>query len=456
MIAPVKRQELFFFGTSSVSAGEMSIERKLISLALLCLGVLLSTTPAADAQKPLTLADCIKLASSAPGPLGRAGLGVAMAQAGVGIARAAFLPQMQITNSFTYNSPPLPEARSGAPNPFSFLALNGIREYQSFGAVTEEIDTSGRLRAALQRAEADRQIAETSAIISVRDLKRAVTSSYYTLLLARHLIQVEQDLSREAENFAGVTETRFANGEVARLDPLKANAQVEHFHSALQAAELAAKTANCDLASFWTNDVAAPLNILDTLAERTPPQPHYLTGRPFLRRPELSLFAFQEMGLKADARRARAYLYPQLGISFEYGIDANRIAWYDRGYAVIASLNIPVFDWFRTRNEAKQFDFEAQQAQIDRLVATRLFSRAYYDALQRVETISSQIDLVAKQVDDLRQNLDLVRLRHQGGESLALEVVDAQNLLAQAEVEYYTLFFDYEIAKSDLEVASGQ
>lgn len=94
--------------------------------------------------------------------------------------------------------------------------------------------------------------------------------------------------------------------------------------------------------------------------------------------------------------------------------------------------------------------------QIDRQVATRQFSRDYYAALRRVQTISGQIDLVAKQVDDLKQNLDLVRLRYQGGESLALEVVDAQNLLAQAEVEYYTLLFDYEIAKSDLEVASGK
>lgn len=440
----------------SAPIGEMSIERKLVLCALFCAAGFGWKASAADTQKPLTLADCIKLASSVPGPVSRAQRGVNIAHAGIAAARAAFLPQAQITNSFIYNSPINPAEHPEVPAAGSFIALNGIREYETFGAVFAEIDTSGRLRAALKRAEADRRIAETSAVLSIRDLKRAVTSAYYSLLLARHLVQVEQELSHEAEIFADLTANRYTNGEVARVDPLKANAQVAHFHSALSAAELAEKTANYDLASFWTEDVETPLDVVDTLAEKSPPPPAFLTGRSFLSRPEFSLFSAEEMGFKADARRTRAFLYPQLGLSFEYGIDANRIAWRDRGSALIASLNIPLFDWFRTRNEAKQFDLQAQQVQIDRQVATRQFSRDYYAALRRVQTISGQTDLVANQVQDLKQNLDLVRLRYQGGESLALEVVDAQNMLAQAQVEYYTLLFDYEIAKSDLEVASGK
>lgn len=410
--------------------------------------------PTADPQNELTLADCIKLASSAPSLLSRAQRDVNIARAGVASARAAFLPQAQITNSFIYNTP----ARAGNPGiatAGSFVALNGIREYESYGAVLAEIDTSGRLRAALKRAEADRRIAETSAVLSLRDLKRAVTSAYYNLLLARHLVQVEQSLSNQAEDFAKRTGDLYSSGEVSRVDPLKANAQVAHFHSALKAAELAEKTANYNLASFWTDDVETELRIADTLPNQSPPPPAAV-ARVFLNRPEYSLFSAQEMGFKADARRIRAELYPQLGISFEYGIDANRIAWRDHGSALIANLNIPLFDWFRTRNYAKQFDLRAQQVQIDRQVATRQFSQQYYAALAASQAISGQIDLVAGQVRDLKQNLDLVTLRYENGESPALEVVDAQNLLAQSQVEYYTLLFDYKTAQTDLEVASGR
>lgn len=434
----------------------MRIERNLVICALLCWGALGRGAPAVDTQKELTLAECIKLASSAPGPISRAQGDVRIAQAGVAGARAAFLPQAQITNSFVYNSPINPGERTDLPTTGSFIALNGVREYETFGVVIGEIDTSGRLRAALKRATADRRLAETSAVLSLRDLKRAVTSAYYSLLLARHLVQVEKDLADEARNFAQLTATRYSNGEVARIDPLKADAQVAHFHSALNAAELAERSANYDLASFWTSDVESQVRIVDTLINKSSPEPGLLSGRPFVNRPEFSLLSAEEMGFKADARRTRAFLYPQIGIAFEYGIDANRIAWHDRGSALIASLNIPLFDWFRTSNAAKQFDLRAQQVQIDREVATRQFSREYYAASARVRTVSGQIDLVVGQVQDLKQNLELVRLRYQDGESLALEVVDAENQLAQAQVEYYTLLFEYEIAKSDLEVASGK
>jgi hypothetical protein len=63
---------------------------------------------------------------------------------------------------------------------------------------------------------------------------------------------------------------------------------------------------------------------------------------------------------------------------------------------------------------------------------------------------------VANHVDELRHNVEWVRLCDQGGASLPVEVVHAQSLLAQAQVEDYTLLFNYEIAKSDLEVASGK
>jgi len=48
------------------------------------------------------------------------------------------------------------------------------------------------------------------------------------------------------------------------------------------------------------------------------------------------------------------------------------------------------------------------------------------------------------------------RIRYEGGEGLALDVVTAQNQLSQARTNYYTAIVDYLNAKADLEVASGQ
>ena len=47
-------------------------------------------------------------------------------------------------------------------------------------------------------------------------------------------------------------------------------------------------------------------------------------------------------------------------------------------------------------------------------------------------------------------------MRYEGGEGLALDVVAAQNQLAQARTNYYTAVAGYLNAKADLEVATGR
>ena len=47
-------------------------------------------------------------------------------------------------------------------------------------------------------------------------------------------------------------------------------------------------------------------------------------------------------------------------------------------------------------------------------------------------------------------------LRYEGGEGLALDLVAAQNQLAQARTNYYTAVANYLNARADLEVAAGK
>jgi outer membrane protein TolC len=93
---------------------------------------------------PLSLDDCVRLALSAPSSVTLARQQSEIARYGLTQARAGFLPQAQVHNLFTYNSPLLYD-----PQAFSFVALNGVREYSSLLTATQEVDISGRLRAAL-------------------------------------------------------------------------------------------------------------------------------------------------------------------------------------------------------------------------------------------------------------------------------------------------------------------
>lgn len=412
--------------------------------------LILAAAGAFGQTAPLTLDDCVRLAQSAQSVVGIARQQAEIARYGVTQARANFLPQGNIGTGYVYNSP----LNNGE---FSYVALNGVHEYSSLANIGVELDTSGRLRAQMARARADRDAAAANVVLSQRDLKRAVSASYYRVLLAQRLMKVAQDTLAESRAFENRTRLLFEGGEAARADVVKASAEVAMLLQSLKAAELEAQVASHDLASFWTTEVDTPLALAEVLDEPAPPpEVPAAAGSPYMRRVEFQIFDAQRRGFQADARRARADLLPQLSLVQQYGLDSLRLQAGNRGYASFVHLNIPVFDWFKARSAAKQSELQALQVQISRRVAERTFSRDYRDALSRVRLIYEQIALAESQVKLSEDDLRLSRVRYEGGEGSALDVVSAQSQVAQARTNYYAAKANYLNAWADLEVAAGR
>lgn len=422
---------------------------------LMTASLLAALAPCAPAQPPsqtLTLPDCIRLAESVPSPVSIARQERDIAARDVTQARSGFLPQSRLINGFTYNSPLLYNREA-----FSFIPLNGIREYATLFSVNQEFDTSGRLRADMTRARVAQEIAATSVAVTQRDLRRAVTTAYYRALLTRRIVRIIEDALTESRSFESRTKLLFQSGEAAQADLVKASAQVAFLQQAVNAAELEADLAKQELASFWTRDVAAPLELVDVFEDSPqPPEPEVPQASPFLKRLEFSLFDARKKGLQADVRRARSALLPQLGVAFQYGIDSTAVRINDRGYAAFVNLTIPLFDWNKARSAMQQSRLRTQQIESNRAISERTFSKEYQAALAKVRQLFTQISLTRQQARLAEDDLRLSRIRYEGGEGLALDVVTAQNQLAQARSNYYTTVANYLNAKAELEVAAGR
>ncbi len=407
-----------------------------------------------DAGPPLTLDDCIRLALAGDSSVAVAGKQADIAALAVAQARAALRPQLRASGGFTYDSP-----SRQAPDQPSHVALNGIREYVTLATATQELDTSGRLRAARDRARADRRAADGALQVTLRDLKRQVTGSYYRLLLARHLAALAREALDESRSFEARTRLLFEKGEVARADVVKAAAQSALLEESVTSADLDAEVASHELLSFWTSDLAGPIRVEDTLTEplpTPPPLPGAAAEAPFARRPELDVLEARRAGLLAESRRARADLLPQVSLAFQYGIDSLRLTTADRGWAAFASVDVPVFDWFKSRDAARQLDIAAEQMDTTRRMAERAFSREYADAVSRVRLVRAQIETARTAVGLSEENLHLSRVRYDGGEGPALDVIAAQTQLHEARTNLYSLTTRYLESLADLDVASGR
>ena len=247
-----------------------------------------------------------------------------------------------------------------------------------------------------------------------------------------------------------------AGGEAAQADVYRASTDVAFFQQALSTAELEAELANHELASFWTTAVRDTLALADPLDQPAAAPPAETGAGPYLQRPEFSLLDAERHGLEADYRGTRAQLLPQTSVQLQYGLDAAQLSASNRGGAAFINVTIPVFDWFRTKSAAQQFQLRAEQTGVRRQVAEREFSREYQSALARVNTLYRQIAITQTQIQAAEANLRLSRVRYEGGEGPALEVVTAQTQLGQARSNYFAGLANYFIARAELEVAAGR
>lgn len=416
---------------------------------LICIAA--ASAAAARAQDaPLTLADCLQKALDARNELSIARNDLRIAQQGVVGARAGFLPQVQANLGYTYNSP---SRIGGSPE---FISLNGVREYVTQFGASLPLDTSGRLRAELAHARAEREAARLNVRLTERDLRKAVTASFYRLVLARRLVDVAKSTLAEAQSFESRTRKLNAGGEAARADVVKAQAEVAFLQQTLQGAELDAETANHDLASYWTADVTGVVQVADAFEAPLPQPAPEAPSDAYLKRVEFSVFDAQRLGLQADIASARSAMLPQTSLNWQYGIDSERYSWADRGQAFFATVNVPIFDWLKSWSATKQAHIRLESFDINRDITRRNLSKEYQSALARVRLSWAQIETTRQQISLSQENFHLAQVKYEGGEGLALDVVAAQSQLAQARGNYFTAISAYFNARSDLEVASGQ
>jgi outer membrane protein TolC len=437
-------------------------------LALTTLGWLALTT--AQAQVPvsaqtaspaqpqtvpvvLTLADALSRAKANSPQFQAAVTELGLAREDRYQARAALLPGVDYNNSFTYT-------QGNGTASGRYIASNGVHEYLSLGVAHEAIGAAQVLD--YQRSAAAHALAKARAEIAARGLIVTVVQSFYGLLAAQTRTLNTERAYGEGQHFLDLSQKLEQGGEVAHSDTIKAQIQANDLQRARDETKLAEQNARLSLAvllfpNFFqdftlVNDLSTapalpPMNELKELAARNNPELQAAFAA-------LSV-ANKEVGV------ARAGYLPTLSVDMFYGIDANQFAKrspdgiQNLGYAGIATLNIPVWNWGATQSKVRQAELQRHQAQVELSAAQRQAIADLQSFYAEAQLAYQQLATLQQTADLAEQSLHLTNLRYQAGEASALEVVDAQNTLTTAGNSYHDGEARYHLAMAKLQTLTG-
>jgi outer membrane protein TolC len=410
--------------------------------------------PPASATLRLTLEDALARARKNSTQFQAAQTDAAIARQDRYQAAAALLP------SVTYNNQALYTQSNGPGNPVRFIANNAVHEYVSQANVHESIDLLSISN--FRRASAAAALAKARAEIASRGLVVTVVQSYYAVAAAQQKLESAKKSADEGDRFLNLTQELEKGGEVAHSDVIKAELQMQDRRRQLQEAQLGLLNARLDFAVLIFPDFNDNFELAEDLHANVPlPTLEEVQQRAARDNPDLraALAVVQQAGHEVTGARA-GYL-PSLSFDYFYGIDATRFAvnnesgFSNLGSSVLATVNIPIWNWGATQSRIKQAQLRRTQAQRELSLAQRKLLAEIRSLYAEADTASNELSGLSRSAELSAESLRLITLRYKGGEATVLEVVDAQTTFAQANAAYQDGAVRYRVALANLQTLTG-
>lgn len=410
-------------------------------------------TPASPSPtgKLLTIEDAVRIGLDNHPRIKSANERVGSQQAVLGQQMSAYYPTISLSNSYRTSQSSTNGGNDHAADAFSSQAIANMTLY-NFGK------REGNVQAARDTLDATKDDYETTN----QDIVLSIKQAYYIYLGSQALVRVRQDTVRSRELLVRQARGFYEVGTRARIDVARAEANLYSAQADLIAAENGVKIAWVTL----RNAMGSPRLPEQPVAVDSPEVEISMNlaearARAFDARTELKSFDAQRRASDQLIAVARRSHLPDIIFDASYG---RRHVSDQRGlntfplqptWSVQLSLNIPIFDGFRTTNRVEEtlhnyYNVKFQEEERRQLIALDV-EQSYLRVVETQERIKAT-DSAAQAA---KENLDLAQGRYAVGVGSIIEVTDAETLYTDAQTTYIRTVYDYKIADAQLARAMG-
>jgi outer membrane protein TolC len=285
----------------------------------------------------------------------------------------------------------------------------------------------------------------------------AVGNSYLQAIAAAARVETAEAQVNSAQALYDKAADQFKAGLSPAIDALRSHVELQSRQQQLIVARNEQAKSNLSLARI----IGLATGQAFVLTEKAPfqaltPQPieTYLQ-RAYTERADYQAAAAQVLAAELNRTAAQAGRYPSLDVTANFGDIGVNPGNSNGTWQVIGGISIPVFAGNRVHGDILQADAQLKQArsqlgdlrgQIDYQVRT---------ALLDLNAAAEQVEVARSSVDLADQTLTQARDRFTAGITDNLEVVQAQEALADAHENYIESLYAHNLSKVELAYAIG-
>ncbi|MDA0746072.1 MAG: TolC family protein [bacterium] len=424
-----------------------------------------SITSQADCQEPrvLTLEEGIQMALEKNEVLRMAREDLVKSREQVREAVADALPQLDLSVDYNRNWK-LPSTVFDTPTGRQSVTIGSKNNIDGVLSLRQPLFASGKIGAGLKVAKLFAEYSNEQVRAVNQRVRASVEGAFYNVLLARDLVRVSKlALKRAQANLRQVRRLHEA-GRVSNYEVLRAEVQVSSLRPDSIQAENGLVVARLNFKDAIGLDSEQSVDVRGGFRDRTDlevAQVENLIQTGLASRPETRQMDRQVRMREQNVRIQQASSRPSVDLVASGRLQAqnNELDFkkddFRQSWATGISIQIPLFDGFRTRAQVSQARADFRRAELEAQELGREVRLEIRQAWLDLRVTLEKLDAEALVVSQAQQGLAIAESRYANGVGTQLEVLDAQLVLQQMEFQYVRGQHNRAMALVNLEMAVG-
>lgn len=377
-----------------------------------------------------------------------------IAQAELLAARAMYLPNITASYSFMHTNNPLNafgfklnQSRIVMEdfNPDLLNQPDGISDFMLKLEIQQPIfnmDAAYQKKAGIVKAEALKIKSERTQEYLEFELKKA----YMMLQLAYKMLGTLEKAKLTTLANKNVVESYYSNGLVQKSDVLYMDVRYNEIESQIQFAK-----SNINNASEYlflllnedaTNKVFKPIDELSIESLVAFDEPILNPNRKDLKAYDKSLEAYDWL-----IKSSKSKFLPRLNAFGIYELHDNKINEFDGdGYLVGLQLSWNIFDGLRSKSERASFQAELNKTKVELAQYTQQSELELKKAYRQVLDADKKVELLEMAWNHSKEAYRIQKNRYDQGLEKSSDLLIAETLMSQKELEYHQAIFEYNTA----------
>ncbi|MGA1875653.1 MAG: TolC family protein [bacterium] len=404
--------------------------------------------PAQKEPLPLTLAEAIDLALKQNVAIRAARQEMSASEYRKKSTRTGFWPKFSATSSFTL-SEHAPEVNN--------MPMAEKEDYQVSVAVEQPLYTGGALTNSYSLSGLALETSGLQYEEQVQEIIYRVRERYLSVLKAMRAKEVTEQEVAQLKAHVETAQALYDSGMIIKADLLEVMVQMANSQQRLTSAQNTIEVARASLNSLLGLDLEADFRLEEVLHYT----PHafelpkcFQDARKL--RPELQKAAKDITQAELSVNMARSDYYPKLSLVGSYELSKEPFSFSsDENARLMARLTWTFWEWKKTDYDVAEARVRVSQAEDNFKLIEDAVILEVKQAFLKLREAEENITVARKAIDQAEENYRINLESFKVSTATSTDLLDAETLLAQTKLNYYTGLFDYNLALAALERAIG-